>query len=144
MAIEKDRTSLLPSIIRLEETVKNITLEIQDVKVSILKLQEQDLKRHDEVRESYYVAETTRKRHEEIRGSCLERFNQINENLKEIKDSLDKHEQEEIDEEKEADREKHKTFLTIIKYLIIAGAAIVAGVIGGDLGNLISLIVKRI
>lgn len=144
MSNEKDKNNLIASIVRLEESMKNITLELQDIKGSISKLQEQDIKRHDEVRECYYVAETTRKRHEEIKNSCHDRFNHLGDGLKSIYTKLDKHEQDAIIQEKEENKQKYTTFLTIIKYVLIASAAIIAGIIGGDFGSIISMFVKKV
>lgn len=128
---ENRQMPLCSVVVRLNESVSFIREDLAQIKKDLEHLRLENQSRHEESRESYYLAETTRKALEET-------YDVQEKKLEVLEDSLKGHETK-FNQLRE---DRSSLIITILKYVIFSLAAVVTGLIGSNLGDVFKFLLK--
>lgn len=128
-------------VARIQEIINSIRDSIQDLKSSDEKFQAENLKRHEETRDSYYLAEMTRKRFEEQYDLIQTKLVDLNTKIEELREKSKEDRKSDTETLKalKADLEEVKAkqdskWLMIAKIILL----LLTGFITGSLSKLLS------
>lgn len=133
-------------IARIEESIKTINLILSENKILIKELQEDNIKKHDEIRDCYYLSEMSRKRFEEQYeileakiDDILNKYSNITTTCKLLHSENDEEHKKFLNAFSSLETTQNKKLLYLSKLAILTLIAIIIGLIG-DLSGITTLL----